>query len=245
MVYDTTCLITGVNLRGIDATAVLLRRTRTGQYFPISLGIRGAYDGFGSIEGIAADLNTRLLTRFFTAAYRNGRFLAHDPTHTGDPVWFDPDITIESLLYLVERTTTHADLYGGSHPPSTVLDGDPVVLTMIAQPVWDALTSQQSRWHPLITAAFPSTITGTEIYGAHVHELADPMRQLATISAFIGAQKQLRWAPPGEPEQRYPRGVGRQYSDAQNRGFVAAARRDYRANPAIQAALDTYIKAVD
>lgn len=245
MVYDTTCLITGANLRGIDATAVLLRRTPTGQYFPISLGIRGAYDGFGCIDGIAADLNTRLLTRFFTAAYRNGRFVAHDPTHTGDPLWFDPDITIESLLYLVERTTTHADLYGGSYPSGTVLDGDPVVLTMIAQPVWDALTSQRRSWWPVITAAFGGAVTAAEIYGAHLRELGERMRQLAAVSDFIANQARLHWAPPGDPKQRYPHGVGRQYSDAQTRRFVAATRRECRANPVIQAALDAYIKTVD
>lgn len=166
--FDTACLITGVNLRGIDATAVLLHRTAAGQYHPISLGIPGTYDGFGCIDEVPADRNTAALTAFFTRAHQRGRFLAHDHTHTGDPNWFDPDIAIESLLYLVERTTTVADLYGGAYPPCTVLDGHPVVLTLIAQPVWDALAEKHFRGphSGLAAAAFGAGVeTAAAIYG--------------------------------------------------------------------------------
>ncbi|MEU0497936.1 hypothetical protein [Mycobacterium sp. NPDC006124] len=245
--YDTACLITGVNMTSIDATAVLLRRDPGGYYYPISLGVQGSYDGYGSLDAIKDTYHTEALTTFFTNAFRWGRFHAHDYTHAGDPIWFDPDIAIESLLYLVERTTTCSDLYGGAYPPCTLLDGDPVVMAMIAQPVWDAITdARQPGRRNLAPMAFGAGLpTATEIYGPGLHGLQEPLRQLAVISHFIATHPPLRWAPPGEPEQRYPRGTGRQFSAEDNRQFVDEARLDYRWNNTIQRALDTYKQAVD
>ncbi|BBN50789.1 hypothetical protein [Mycobacterium avium] len=246
--FDTACLITGVNLRGIDATAVLLHRTAAGQYHPISLGIPGTYDGFGCIDEVPADRNTAALTAFFTRAHRHGRFLAHDHTHAGDPNWFDPEIAIESLLYLVERTTTVADLYGGAYPPCTLLDGHPVVLTLIARPVWDALGEHHFRGprsEVAATAFGAGAETAAAIYGRDFDHLVQPLQQLAAVSHFIATQPRLRWAPPGESAQRYHRGVGGQFSAEQSRHFVDVARRDYRHDARLQSALDDYVKRVD
>ncbi|PJE00755.1 MAG: hypothetical protein CK429_36095 [Mycobacterium sp.] len=245
--YDTTCLISGVNLTGIEATAVLLQRADDGRYHPIALGIQGNYDGFGCIDGVAADANTAALTAFFSHAYRQGRFIAHDHTHRGDPDWFDPDIAIESLLYLVERTTTCADLYGGPYPPCTVLDGHPMVLTLIAQPVWNALsrTRRISR-DDLVEVAFGAGANvATQIYDQQLNHLIGPLQQLAAVSDFIATEPALQWAPPGERRQRYPRGVGRQFSAEQIRHFVDVARDDYRHDASMQKALDEYVRRVD
>ncbi|MGJ6127345.1 hypothetical protein QN239_32720 [Mycolicibacterium sp. Y3] len=245
--YDTACLISGVNLSGIEATAVLLQRTAAGQYQPIALGTRGSYDGFGCIDAIAADANTAALTTFFSHRYRQGRFIAHDHTHRGDPDWFDPDIAIESLLYLIERTTTCADLYGGIYPPCTVLDGHPVVLTLIAQPVWDALSrARRIPLDELVEVAFGAGANvASEIYDRQLNDLIEPLEQLAAVSDFISTEPALQWAPPGERLQRYPRGVGGQFSAEQSRHFVDVARGDYRHDKRMQRALDEYVRRVD
>lgn len=244
--YDSTCLITGITLgSSVDTAVVLLHRTPAGHYGPISLGIHGTYDGYGCVDGVPADLNSALLTKFFSAAHRAGRFHAHDHTHTGDPNWFDPDIDIESLLFLVERTTTCSDLYGGPCPPGTVLDGDPVVFAMIAQPVWDAIASQnRSPRTNLTTAAFgPGADIAASIYGEHLGQLVEPLRQFAAVSDFIVNRPLLRWAPPNEPVQRYARGSGVLFSAVESRRFVEDARAEYRGYPAIQTALDTYVRS--
>ncbi|QIV79569.1 hypothetical protein [Mycolicibacterium frederiksbergense] len=246
--YDTTCLITGINLgSSVDTAVVMLHRTPDGHYCPISMGIHGTYDGFGCIESVPADLNAALLTRFFSAAHRTGRFQAHDHTHAGDPHWFDPDIDIESLLFLVERTTTCSNLYDGPFPPGTVLDGHPVVFAMIAQPVWDAIAAQnRSPRANLTTAAFgPGADIAASIYGQHLGQLVEPLRQFAAVSDFIASRPLLRWAPPNDPVQRYPRGSGVLFSTEESRRFVEDARAEYRGYPAIQNALDTYVRSND
>lgn len=246
--YDTTCLITGINLgSSVDTAVVLLHRTAAGQYVPISLGIHGTYDGYGCIDGVPADLNSTLLTTFFSDAYRAGRFHAHDHTHIGDPHWFDPDIDIESLLFLVERTVSCSDLYDGMHPAGTVLDGDPVVFAMIAQPVWDAIVSQnRSPRTNLTTAAFgPGADVAADIYGQHLGQLVEPLRQFAAVSDFIATRPLLKWAPPNEPVQRYAHGSGVLFSAEDSRRFIEDARAEYRGYPAIQTALDTYVRNID
>lgn len=246
--YDTTCLLTGINVRMIDATVVLMRRVDT-TYQPISLGISGDYDGYGCIEGVQTDRNTELLTHYFTAAHRAGRFQAADQTHSDDPDWFDPVIEIESLLFLVERTNSCSDRFGGYGPPSTLLDGHDVVSAMISGPVWQALTSQRRRGGPrsgrtLLDDAFGAGASiAAQIYGEHLSDatIVEQMRELAAITDFITTHPPLRWAPPGEAEQRYPLSYG-QFADNENRAFVETARQDYRDDPAIQDALDEYVR---
>ena len=246
--YDTTCLITGVNLgSSVDSVVVLLHRTSAGRYCPISLGIHGTYDGYGCIDGVAPDLNSSLLTEFFSDAHRAGRFHAHDHTYIGDPNWFDPDIDIESLLFLVERTTTCSDLYDGPCPAGTVLDGCPVVFAMIAQPVWAAIASQNRSPRTSLTAAVfgCGAEIAAHIYGQHLSQLVEPFRQFAAVSEFISSRPLLRWAPPNEPDQRYDRGSGVLFNTEETRQFVDEARRDYRGVPEIQTALDTYVQDMD
>ncbi|TRW89101.1 hypothetical protein FK535_02230 [Mycolicibacterium sp. 018/SC-01/001] len=237
--YDCSCLITGVSLSYVEATAVLLRRTAAGEYQPISLGIRGAYDGYGSLEFVETDRNVASLLAFCSSERRTGRFYAQDTTRIDQPDLVDGDI--ESLLYLVERTTSSAEIYGGMCPPSTVLDGDPVVMAMIAQPVWDAITGdgEYRGSAPAVSAFGRGLRTATEIYGQDLDDhLRRHVRELAAVSTFIAEHPPTRWAPPGEPEQRYFRGHGHQWDDDDRRRFLALARNDFRDDARLQAALD-------
>lgn len=241
--YDTPCLITGTSLSYVDATAVLLRRNVSGDYMPVSLGIKGAYDGYGCLESVEKDHGIEALIAFFADALDSGRFRAQDTTRIGEPRWTEADI--DTLLYLVERTTTCAELYGGLWQPSTLLDGDPVVMAMIAQPVWDAITAERHDDGDLVADAFGAgRDTAAEIYGSDLHgRLREPLRELAAMSRFIGKHPPLRWAPPGEREQPYFRDVGHQFSDEDRRHFLAIARNDYRENHELQRALDAVAAA--
>jgi hypothetical protein len=70
--YDCRCMVTGLTLEG-DATLVVLRQAGDA-YQPITLGIAGSYDRYGSIDGVEEDVNTGLVFSYFLDRRRDGRF---------------------------------------------------------------------------------------------------------------------------------------------------------------------------
>ena len=238
--YDCTCMLTGVSVDLVGATAVILRRTATG-YEPVALGISGEYDGYGTIWSVDEGRNTELVYDFFATQYRNGRFIAKDQTYDGDYELFTDEYGIEDLLAIIERTCSCWERYGNFYPPSTVLDGDVIVYAFIAQPVWDAIVETASAASNLeadFLRAFGGNPTAREIYDGHLPEVAEQVRQLAAICEFVRAHE-MRWAPPGEQEQKYW-GYSYDQNDTEDwLAFIATARLDYPDEPAIQSALDT------
>ncbi len=69
--YDCTCMLTGVSVDHVGATAVILRRTAAG-YEPVTLGIGGEYNGYGTIWSIDEGRNTELVYDFFATQSRTG-----------------------------------------------------------------------------------------------------------------------------------------------------------------------------
>jgi hypothetical protein len=57
-------MLTGVSVARVGATVVVLRRTATG-YEPITLGISGEYNGYGTIWSIDEGPDTELVYDFF------------------------------------------------------------------------------------------------------------------------------------------------------------------------------------
>jgi hypothetical protein len=232
-------MLTGVSVDRVDATAVVLRRTAAG-YEPITLGISGEYNGYGTIWSINEGRNTELVYEFFAQQYRAGRFTAKDQTYDGDYELFTDEGGIEDLLAVIERTCSCWERYGNVYPPSTVLDGDVIVYALIAQPIWDAVTESASAASTLeedFVRAFGDNPTAREIYDGRLSEVADEVRQLAAISEFV-RKHELRWAPPGEGEQRYWKHSYDQNSTDDWFAFIADARLDYRDEPAILRGLD-------
>ncbi|MFE3545015.1 hypothetical protein ACFXK0_18810 [Nocardia sp. NPDC059177] len=70
---DSNCLLTGISLRGIDVTAVVLRR-QDDTYRPITFGIKGSHDGNGGIDEVVHDRTTELIARYFAARSRDGSY---------------------------------------------------------------------------------------------------------------------------------------------------------------------------
>jgi hypothetical protein len=222
--YDVRCLVTGLVLRG-DVTAVPLRRT-AGGYEPVTLGIAGAYDGFGSIDSIAGDRGTEPVLDAFTSWMGAGRFVVDAEALAIDP---EPPQDVEELLWLFERS----GLSLGSDPvfdrPVVTLDGDVVTMALIAQPVWNALTAAHPAAEASVRGSFERVFgrsgVAAELYGDRLAPFAEPIRQLAAVADFLAARGQA-WAPPAEPHQRYPTDLGMQYSVAEWRECLAEARRD-------------------
>jgi hypothetical protein len=243
--YDCTCMLTGVSVDRVGATAVILQRTAAG-YEPVTLGISGEYNGYGTIWSVNENRNTELVYDFFATQYRTGRFMAKDQTYDEDPELFTDEYGIEDLLSVIERTCSCWERYGNFYAPSTVLDGDVIVYAFIAQPIWDAVVERGSvetaSAAPTREAdflrAFGDSTTAREIYDGHLPEVAEQVRQLAAISEFA-RKHELRWAPPGEEEQKYWKYSYVQHGSEDIFAFIANARLDYRDEPAILTALDT------
>lgn len=240
--FDMKCMLTGVSVDLVGTLLVVLRCTPAG-YEPISLGVPGEYDGTGSIFPESDDRGVELLHGYLSEQHRNGRFVVK-PAVDDDPIDFPGQYGVQGLLTYLMDSWLLAWPYGDNEPltplPLAVLDGDALVYALIAQPVWDAIAAASSAPAATLDAAFGNSTIPREIYGAHVLELDSQLRALAQMTEFVRT-KGLRWAPPAEPDQRYP-SDGDQWGEAESMELVAQARVDYRDDPAVLAGLDAYVE---
>ncbi|ART68808.1 hypothetical protein BTO20_09600 [Mycobacterium dioxanotrophicus] len=239
--YDCRCMLTGVSVDFVGATAVILRCTPAG-YEPVALGVSGDYSGYGMLWGLTEDRNTQLVYEYFSRLSRSGRFTARmHPLE--DPVEFTDELDLEQVLGAIESSWSLSPPYDGEDLevlPLVVLDGANLVFALIAQPIWDAIAAAGPA-EASLQAAFGDATVPQEIYGGHLSEVEPQLRQFAAVNAFVRAHG-LRWAPPADPAQRYPTEMGAQRDDDENAEFIAQARRDYHDSPALLAGLDAYEK---
>jgi hypothetical protein len=227
--YDCRCLVTGVSLGSSGATAVVLRRVGD-VYRPITLGITGTYDRFGSIDMVVDDANTERVLAFFDARSSEGRAAFHT-VGPGRPVPEYPG-DIEDLLHYIERNCL---LFDDLCPyPTATLDGEPLSMALVAQPVWDALAAGHGTEpaQEMFDRAFADDPVAREIYQDELAPLTTHLRQMTAVSDFITARG-LTWAPPYEPAQRYPTDYGCQLAPDE---FLGDAKQDYADVPALEPA---------
>ncbi|MQY25155.1 hypothetical protein [Nocardia aurantia] len=235
--HDSNCLVTGVSLRPVDATLVVLQRV-PGAYRPITLGMTGTHDRAGAIDGIEEDLNTELVVRYFRDRQREGRFEA--------PEWDCADTDIDVLIACISRTcgaVAFPDFPAG-FPVLTTLDGAMIVHALIARPVWDALTRAAARPDDTVERQFDRIFgpdsPAAEIYAGRLTDLEKPIRELAAVADYL-SDRELPWAPPPEPAQRYPTvGYGAIHTGGDVRDYLRRAQRDHLGVPAISEALTHY-----
>ncbi|MCX4094768.1 hypothetical protein [Nocardia sp. alder85J] len=238
--FDTNCLVTGVSLRPVDATLVVLQRV-PGAYRPITLGMTGTHDRYGAIDGIEEDLNTDLVVGYFRARQRDGRFAA--------PEWDCDETEVDVLVAGIARTcgaVAFPDFPAG-FPIATALDGEMIVHALIARPVWDALTQVAIRANDTVENQFERIFgpdsPATEIYRDRLTDLEKPIRELAAVTDFLSTHG-LIWAPPPEPAQRYPTvGYGAIHTGDDVRDYLRRAQRDYQDIPGVRLALTRYAAA--
>lgn len=193
--YDLRCMVTGLSLRGIDATLVVLRRSGEA-YRPITLGIAGSYDRYGGIDAVIEDVNTDLVLTHFLDRRRNGGFVL-DTNHL--KIDADSPVTdIEDLLWCFERNCLCL-AYDFEDPVAT-LDGELVTFALIAQPVWNALAAVVAPSQESASAWFEglfrdSSVAG-QIYRERLADVSEHVRELYAVSDFM-TMHGLTWAPPG------------------------------------------------
>ncbi|MEU4781825.1 hypothetical protein [Micromonospora sp. NPDC023633] len=230
--YDFNCAVTGVSLKGVDAVLVGLREAGGGLR-PVTLGIAGHYNRLGSVDGIAEDLNTELVFRYFTDRAADGRF-ALDPAYADD--LGNPPADLEALLNYLERNVSESS----EQRPAAALDGRRVFSALVAAPVWAALAMRAATDDPpeaLFGRVFEGVPTATGIYGDRICELSRHVRELHAVDSHLRACGRP-WAPQPDDE------IGAQHYGQEMRGFLESARRDFGEDATIRAALDRYAAAV-
>lgn len=129
----------------------------------------------------------------------------------------------------------------GACSPIATLDGEPIIHALIAETIWSAITGVTPIEEAL--DEFGAATIPREIYPHHLDALTIQARQMSAICKFV-REHDLRWAPAGEPEQRYPTDVGCRISEDEATDFYTTARNDYREYPEILAGLDAYAREV-
>jgi hypothetical protein len=86
------------------------------------------------------------------------------------------------------------------------VDGDPIVLTLIAKPVWDAIvagpTSPDGPLESLFEKLSNHDPIAHGIYHEHLPEVAAHLRELAIVFTYLRTHGRT-WTPPGDYGQHW------------------------------------------
>jgi hypothetical protein len=230
--YDTRCAVTGISLFTADAVMVGLDVDGDG-YRPITLGIAGAYNGYGTIEEIVEDRNTELVMAYCLERARDGEMVFDDHYRRDLGV---PPRDIEHLLRYFERNFCDAT----DERPALALHGRRIVYCMISKLVWDAVAGTSLAPPPgtaevWFTDLFGDAPIATAIYQSAPNDVADQIREMHTLDAFLRAHG-IAWSTPDIEEH------GAVYGDDETQEFVSEARARFADVPAVLGALDRYVE---
>lgn len=238
--FDETCMVTGVSLKPVPTTAVILRRHPSGAEHPISLTIHGTYDRLGGVDGVTEGPALEVLVDYFVAAARERRF---DTGGRADMVAIENnEYSIDYTLEHIFRALNDSNLdVQGSVAPSVLLDAGQITSALIATSVWKSLAEKvsdlgtESDDVSQALSAYPDL---ARIYQPRLGQFAGELRELHSVGRAL-ADRGLKWASLHTHDQRFP-SEGTQHWDAEIAGWLAHARQVYRDDPAVLAALDIY-----
>lgn len=183
--YDCRCMISGVSLKGAGTVLVPLQATG-GIFSPIALGVTGIYNRLGSIDMIEEDASTAMLLEFFLGKLATGEFVV-DENYLRNHEFY-PIERVEQLLGGFERNIN-------DHPRAALLDGRPVLFSLISKSIWQALVRVATPRAITHEALFP-------IYGNRSELLQEQIRELAAIVDYLNSRG-LAWQRADNPEQHY------------------------------------------
>jgi hypothetical protein len=127
---------------------------------------------------------------------------------------------------------TNKWLTGWLERPPVTLDGSAVGLAVIDGAVWDALAAMPPADRPPRRSPPPLGRRLLEIYAGRDEETRDRVMQLDAVDRFVAARA-LIWAPPADPEIRYPQALGAQYLLEEITAFLRDAERNFADVPAL------------
>jgi hypothetical protein len=148
--YPVACMVTGLDLRELDAYLVPLLEQPGGGFRPFALPIHGSYNYYGGIDTVPYELVT-LLDEFIARCLRTGRLVVdHAKVHEADNFM---DLANDNHVALE---------YDGAH--ACHLDGQGLAYALIAEGAWDAIVELRT---PHVAAPYisPRSTTTTSPTG--------------------------------------------------------------------------------
>ncbi|GAB2649210.1 hypothetical protein [Kribbella swartbergensis] len=165
--YPAACMVTGLDLRELDAYLIPLLEQPGAGYHPFALPIHGSYDYYGGIDTVPYELVT-LLDDFVIRCLRSGRLdLDQTKIHLAD-----------SFQELAHENHVALEL-SGRH--ACHLDNRGLAYALISQGAWDATVEIGT---PHAAAPYTSPYF-TEIYGNHLPDWPEPLRALSAVNAAL------------------------------------------------------------
>lgn len=229
--YDTRCAITGINVFTGDAVMVGLDRDGDG-YRPVTLGVAGAYDGYGVVGDVIEDRNTQLIMAYCLDRASDGQ-MVFDPDYKRQ--FGVPPRDIEGLLGYFERNFADSP----DERPALALHGRPIVYCMISKLVWDAVaeavTPEEGTAEVWFKELFGDSPIATAIYQSALDDVADQIRDIYAVDTFLRTQG-IAWSTPDIEVH------GAVYDDDENQAFVTEARSRFADVPAVLDALDRHVE---
>lgn len=229
--YDTRCAVTGISLFTADAVMVGLDRDGDA-YRPVTLGVAGAYNGYGVLEDVVEDRNTELIMAYCLDRARDGEMVFH-PDYKRD--LGAPPRDIASVLAYFERNFCDSS----DDWPALSLHGRPIVYCMISKLVWDtvarAISAGRGTVEVMFADVFGDSPIAAGIYRPALHEVADGIRAMYAVSSFLRAHG-IAWSTPDLEEH------GAVYPDEELEAFVSQARIRFAEVPAVLGALDRHVE---
>lgn len=236
--FDYRCALTGLATAGGRVVAFWVWKSGKTQWTNATLPVRGSYDGYGRVENIDADFNTRLLESSWNEAVESGHLTlareAEQEFRENNTTWDRrPRLGIERIFAALERGTT-------VEPGMVAFAGAPLCQMLVDERVYDAVVKNApSAPPPKIAELFPNLL-GQTLYADLDRAPAAKGRlgELATFGRFFA--QHARWRPGSADEM-----IG-QYGRVDELATWLQARRTFVKSPWLVEALhDEVLRRAD
>jgi hypothetical protein len=226
--YDSRCMVTGISLWAQEAVLVLLDPSEDGTHRPISLGVRGSSNRFGSIDFIKASPNVSQLAAFLRKKFESGELDGLEERY--QPKLKDAGEDLERFFQAFERNMNEGD--------SNTLAGRRLAFALVSVPVWDGLVERASIEEPaeiLFPRLFGESATAREIY-RDLSSVRGPIEAQYAVHQYLESRG-MEWTPSPS--------VGDQHFSEEVLGYLAAARQRFADSTLMLEILSEYAEDIE
>lgn len=220
--YDNRCSLTGVSLWCNQAVLILVEPDGN-SFRPVTLGVKGSCNRFGSIDFFEDDANVSAICAYFRAKLTSKELSIHDDYYLpkGDSTAKD----VEQFFQAFERNTSEGDSNG--------LPDRPLTPALISQNIWDGVVARNNvsgTPEEHFARIFAAGDIPRAIYGTNLSKLQEILSEQAAVCDFMVRHK-VTW----QPSEIYGQGDAHEV-----RKFLRDAQEKFRASPAMLEILATY-----